>query len=1737
MVGMDNTGTWHWLSNDGNGGTGTLDDLYVLWKSGSTVSNGVAWKEGSGDITSVPDMFECYEEEDAPDTAPAKKAPAETEPATKRPVETPSKPDGNEDFSALKTPSNPSSVAYEIPRLEEQEGGGNQAADYDSDCSSSHTDEDRNAPVEDWRITYRRLEQENRQFVDAEFPCDATAIVGAACENKAVLDALENDVQWLRMEEIVENVFFMKFSWLHEKSGILGSLTRKDSNTRISGISMLTAQEVEMKKRAFKVDESWAEERYKYLDTAKALTLTGMSENYADLSLLCQPKLGEWLQSTVTNERGESVTRAAAFFEGIKRRAVPAIFEGGVGISYFYTEFPFSAANDMATAAANANGVNIPTIAETAVVNVIVSINFTEGPRCLFSSQTKQSRKPASLSHQQFDNSSLFDALGIFSSATGLNHAEDLFPALGNRPDAGNGGYRSEQDTSGPVELARMQQRLNKVGLYAVEFFWKGKKRLVVVDDLIPCDAAGIPMFSRSLKTVTKEETEQIVQNKVQKEKIREKVRRLSSPTVSDPKRAATPEVVGESMEHSFVFLNGPMGMVLGDGVEIDATGHDAPYVELVKVLKDSQAEGMEGLKRGFRMVRIGKTSVVGATFDRVMELLKESSRPIEVVFVAKPAMRKHRSRSNSLSFSPGKEPPPDHAKPSLTKENDQVQALTPPTDTGSTPAMEHRLENNTLELPPTEYWPLIVQKAYAKLHGSYHAVTHIHDICGSLMHISGGVTTKFTWDLKGNAPYSNGSKQRRGYRDGMLEWTSSDNAEGAKTLFRRLRSIAIGEENNETLFCARVRKQTDTDDLYGYEYGSDGEEIATEDQEKTPDEQDLLSSSGHAIFIVCGILSSEAAVVDWYQNESTGSPVKNGSKGDEDEMVAPKICLYRPWDKLNTFGNQKKNGGNAPDTPAAKAPSTDGPGETKEGSAASLAPSKIRNPFADSTPPLAPILRNDKVGNPFVNPGETGTCDDDGLPTSGRGNPFTIGNSFTAGKSPKIPPPTSGNPFTNREFTDGKNEAKASKRQAKSGTETPSKGHYITMGIDEFYEKFDSIMACHPLNNYPWVSRINVQGYWKAGLCPGITSLKHPQYRLKVPLSCQAVISIEKQSPGTPNDQAGPTTIGVLVEKPLEELHDDEIGKARLQVGMPGNRLENGFRTCRTGNCFVSVTLQSTRICTEPYVVIPLTIVQNDPIEVTKFSLTVHTTKGGVNIVPPELNGGVAQSGYRYRLFHKGSVGQDAGRGRRKIPGGGSYPTHPTWWKNPQYIFNVVGNENDTGSDVYPCTIVLNNLTPLTTRRVREYGNSAEAGTPPPKKGATGSSSEGTKLTSFNRGWDRIGFLVAHCDHGHEIHSLTKMTFVGNCPLSKLPTVVETMLLPKGQYIVIPYGESPDVLFRYRLTIFSDSLVDSLRFAPKWKAHITLLGEWRPSYAGGCSNNRDTWLENPVAVFHVGDDTFTNPFVIDDSIQKTDSGRELPESHPVVFVSSIDENSQASLHKSLRVGDIVESVGKVSVANQPFAAVMSAIRQSQRPVDVTFRSPTLSRHSNAGAEGKAVEQKSYTFGEGSMGMVLSNVDIGKFLQYRQELEGLEELLPGDSGGGDENSTVGAAFAGENSDDEMEQFKVKVKILQLLEDGTGQVTEQAKRVHPGFLLYRGLPPFRYSKGSVVGGKHWIQDEFNGVLEPGVYTIVPQTYNPGMFANFAVHLCSEVELIPYVLSTQDEEGTKWLTGAEARGFRW
>ena len=61
---MDNTDTWHWLSNDGRGGAGTLKDLYVLWKSGASVSNGVAWAEGSPEVVNVTDLFEQLDMEE-----------------------------------------------------------------------------------------------------------------------------------------------------------------------------------------------------------------------------------------------------------------------------------------------------------------------------------------------------------------------------------------------------------------------------------------------------------------------------------------------------------------------------------------------------------------------------------------------------------------------------------------------------------------------------------------------------------------------------------------------------------------------------------------------------------------------------------------------------------------------------------------------------------------------------------------------------------------------------------------------------------------------------------------------------------------------------------------------------------------------------------------------------------------------------------------------------------------------------------------------------------------------------------------------------------------------------------------------------------------------------------------------------------------------------------------------------------------------------------------------------------------------------------------------------------------------------------------------------------------------------------------------------------------------------------------------------------------------------------------
>ena len=43
-------------------------------------------------------------------------------------------------------------------------------------------------------------------------------------------------------------------------------------------------------------------------------------------------------------------------------------------------------------------------------------------------------------------------------------------------------------------------QKLNPNGIYLVELFYGGSKRLVLVDDQIPCDNFGMPLFTKPLK-------------------------------------------------------------------------------------------------------------------------------------------------------------------------------------------------------------------------------------------------------------------------------------------------------------------------------------------------------------------------------------------------------------------------------------------------------------------------------------------------------------------------------------------------------------------------------------------------------------------------------------------------------------------------------------------------------------------------------------------------------------------------------------------------------------------------------------------------------------------------------------------------------------------------------------------------------------------------------------------------------------------------------------------------------------------------------------------------------------------------------------------------------------------------------------------------------------------------------------------------------------------------------------
>ena len=81
-----------------------------------------------------------------------------------------------------------------------------------------------------------------------------------------------------------------------------------------------------------------------------------------------------------------------------------------------------------------------------------------------------------------------------------------------------------------------------------------------------------------------------------------------------------------------YIFQAGPIGVVLGDGIEED--NNKEIFVEVISKSEGSAADKEETLLIGDRIVRIGRKHVEGLGFEHVMQVLKAANRPIELAFL-----------------------------------------------------------------------------------------------------------------------------------------------------------------------------------------------------------------------------------------------------------------------------------------------------------------------------------------------------------------------------------------------------------------------------------------------------------------------------------------------------------------------------------------------------------------------------------------------------------------------------------------------------------------------------------------------------------------------------------------------------------------------------------------------------------------------------------------------------------------------------------------------------------------------------------------------------------------------------------------------------------------------------------------------------------------------------------------------------------------------------------------------
>ncbi|GLE06047.1 hypothetical protein PINS_up015258 [Pythium insidiosum] len=314
----------------------------------------------------------------------------------------------------------------------------------------------------DWQQILRQHRQQGTQFTDPQFPPDSTSLFRDV--NNKRNPHLEDAVwKWKRISDFFNETAYVEITMLDDDKKLVCSIAMKSPAEAESILSILRQ---DAPARPIEPD---------FFRIAKEAVSTGLSKRRRDHLLLCTKNMIMYLSDYVQ----DGLQRFDLLWEkSLMERYRPLSF-AGVGDGHGYR-------------------VDASDAGLVSRVSVLVPVNFRAQGTCVFdrsqqyphrqSNATGPPRvgiEPGELRPTRLDYAYLFGALSVLS--TSPHSLAQVFPLLDSdlvRPD------RVEVATLYPNE-----QQYNEEGVYAVRFWRNHRSRIVVIDDFIPCNPHGKPVF------------------------------------------------------------------------------------------------------------------------------------------------------------------------------------------------------------------------------------------------------------------------------------------------------------------------------------------------------------------------------------------------------------------------------------------------------------------------------------------------------------------------------------------------------------------------------------------------------------------------------------------------------------------------------------------------------------------------------------------------------------------------------------------------------------------------------------------------------------------------------------------------------------------------------------------------------------------------------------------------------------------------------------------------------------------------------------------------------------------------------------------------------------------------------------------------------------------------------------------------------------------------------------------